>query len=586
MIPREVIDEIRSRSDIVELISEYVTLKRMRKNYVAICPFHQEKIPSFTVSPEKQIFYCFGCGAGGNAISFLMKMEGLSFPEAIRLMARKMGIALPQTSGPEIEEREVLYQIHEFAANYYHKILLHAPDARMARDYVHHRAFKEETVEKFRLGYAPLSWDSLFRTMVKEGYSSSLLEKAGLIIPRQEEGGYYDRFRHRLLFPIRDVGGRVIAFGGRTLDESLPKYLNSPETLIYSKGKCLYALETAREGLRREKKAIVVEGYTDALALHQEGIVNTVASLGTALTDSQAQLLRRYVEEAILIYDVDTAGVAATLRGLDVLVEADLKVKIVTLTSAKDPDEFIKLKGGEEFRRLLSGAQNLVDYKINLIGLQTPERSIERKEQIIRELIPTLAKMPRLARSEYQRILAEKLRIDENLLEIEMRKQLATTGKVLPLPVVEEEWVLASWERNFLTVLMTDENCLRRVKQELSLDNVMNPEVKKVLTILYRLMDQKEPVDPGRVLMEVEEEKIRKALTRGLMLSIEEEMNREKVVEGSLRKIKFQSLEWRKNQLQVEINEAERKGDTAKLYELLLEKQKIIRELNSDIINL
>lgn len=567
----------------MELISEYVTLKKTGKNYVALCPFHPEKTPSFTVSPGKELFYCFGCGAGGNSINFLMKIEGLNFSEAIRLLSRKLGIPLPQTFDQKDEEREVLYRIHEFAANYYHQFLLNSPEAQIAREYVKKRILKEETVEKFCLGYSPSSWDSLYKTMVKEGYSPSALEKAGLIIRRPEGDGYYDRFRHRLIFPIRDVGGRVIAFGGRALDDSSPKYLNSPETLIYNKGEGLYALDAARESLRREKKAIVVEGYIDALTLHQEGIVNTVASLGTALSDQQAKLLRRYVEEAILIYDTDSAGVAATLRGLDILVEADLNIKIVTLPSSKDPDEFIRQRGGEEFRQLLLTAQNLVDYKINLVGRQTLERSVERKEQVIRELIPTLVKMRRIARSEYQRILAEKLQIDENLLEIEIRKQLVVTGKVPPLPV-EEEWAIAPWEGDFLVALMTDENCLSRVKQELDLDTVMNPEVRKILSILYRLLENKKSVEPGRVLIEIED-KIRKSILRSLMLGIEE-LNREKVIEGSLEKIKLQNWEWRNHQLQTEINEAEKKGETDKLHHLLMEKQKLIHNFGAGSIKL
>jgi len=357
----EIIQRIKDATDIVSVVGEYVALKKAGNSYKGLCPFHSEKSPSFMVSASRNSFHCFGCGKGGNVITFIMEMEKMPFPEALRLLADKANIVLPkpQEDQRDLEAekaRERMQAINEFAGNFFHERLL-SPDGQTARDYFKGRGFAKEDAVKYHIGFAPAGWESLKMAGQKAGFSPSELLSAGLIVHNSEKNSDYDKFRNRLMFPVKDNYGRIIAFGGRTLsNEAGPKYLNSPETLLFKKSECLYLLDMAREAIRQKGCVLVVEGYFDALALHHFGLENAVATLGTALTPQHGRLLKRYTTEVVFSYDADTAGQAAVLRGFEPLIQAGLNIRVLVMPDAKDPDEYLQKHPKEEFEAMVEKA--------------------------------------------------------------------------------------------------------------------------------------------------------------------------------------------------------------------------------------
>ena len=423
IIPQNSIEDVRHASDIVDVVSDYVSLKKKGHNLFGLCPFHTEKTPSFSVNPERQIFHCFGCGAGGNVFTFIMQEEGVNFPEAVRLLARRAGIVIPEPDemdDSERQEREVLYYCNELAMKFYQEQLF-SPTGKEALDYLHARDFDDEAIRRFGLGYAPSQWDALLKFVQAKHIAPEKLEQAGLLNPRKE-GGYYDRFRHRVMFPILNLSEKPIAFGGRTLleDKKTPKYVNSPETPIYHKSNVLYGLHLARDAIRDAGEAIFVEGYTDVMRLHLAGVKNVVATSGTALTALQARLIRRYTQQVTLLYDSDTAGAAATLRGADVLVEHGLEVRVAELAEGEDPDSFVQKNGAEAVRERVAAALPLLDFK----AVQIPQAAgrLDKRERI-QSLVETIAKVQDgLQRQELVHHYAEKMKIDEELLWEEVRR--------------------------------------------------------------------------------------------------------------------------------------------------------------------
>jgi DNA primase len=424
----ELLEQIRRESDIAGLISQHVTLKKSGQNYVGLCPFHTEKTPSFTVSPAKQVFHCFGCHEGGDAFKYVMKMEGLSFPQAVRSLAEKLGIKLTsEKSGgtePEQEEKQQLLRLHQEALDFYHSILLKHSEAQPARDYLKHRGVRLETIKAFRLGFALPSWNALETALCKKGWTVSLLEKAGLIISREENQSgkkrYYDRFRNRLLFPILDLQDRVCGFGGRTLDDNAgPKYLNSPETLIFNKRRLLYGLEKARESIHKTGFLVVVEGYFDVITAHQAGIKAVVGTLGTALTETHLHLIKRFTPKVKLVFDPDTAGVKATLRLVELIAPSSLSAEVIQLPQGQDPDSFIRSGGKDAFTSTLMTNVALMDFALEQY-LSDPEAGlIDGKRRIIQSFLPAIQKIPSpIERSHYLKRLAEGLQVNEqDLLE-------------------------------------------------------------------------------------------------------------------------------------------------------------------------
>ena len=361
-----IIDEVRQSNDIVDVISQYVHLKRSGRNYFGLCPFHNEKSPSFSVSPDKQIFHCFGCGVGGNVFSFLSKIENISFIEAVQNLASRANIALPTLENNADSAKEELkakvYKVNEFAAEFYHQNL-YKPEAKPGQEYVKKRKLSNETHKSYRIGFSG-KFDELYKALKQEGFQEKEILESGLV-NKNENGKYIDRYRNRLMFPICDVRGRVIAFGGRVLDDSKPKYINSPENVVYSKGRHLFGLNVAKKG--DLKKILIVEGYMDVISLHQRGITNVVAALGTALTQNQGWLLRRNSEQVILGFDSDGAGQTAILRSIEILQNMGCDMRILQMEGAKDPDEYIIKYGNARFQALMDKAISLVEYKVKIL---------------------------------------------------------------------------------------------------------------------------------------------------------------------------------------------------------------------------
>jgi len=428
LIPEEKISETRNAADIVDVISDAVSLKRSGKNYMGLCPFHSEKTPSFTVSPDKQIFHCFGCGTGGNVFSFLMKHEGLTFPEAVRLLAQRYGVSIPRrpmtaAQKDRLDERQQLVTANRMAADFYRRSLRRGPGSEAARRYLEKRKLTRETIEHFGIGYAPDGWDNLLRQLKHERIPEALIEKCGLAIPRKNSSGYYDRFRDRIMFPIGDLRGNTIGFGGRVMGDGLPKYLNSPETPLYNKSRSLYGLHLARSDCRANAAVFVVEGYFDLIALHQHEVRNVVATLGTALTFEHARRLRGLIGEGgrvILVFDSDEAGMRAAIRGIEVFDKEQVNVHVLVLESGHDPDSFVFRHGAEAFRQAAENAQPAILFLLET-AIEQHGSSIEGTLRVIEEMtLPLAAVSDAMERSLYVKRVAERLGIDE----IDVRQKL------------------------------------------------------------------------------------------------------------------------------------------------------------------
>ncbi len=390
--PENFITELVERSDIVDVVSGYVRLsKRSGSNLFGLCPFHSEKTPSFSVSPDKQIYHCFGCGKGGGVINFIMEIENLSFPEAVELLARRAGMPLPeQTDRVQDRKRERMLSLNKEAARFFYEQLA-APSGQPGRDYLLRRQIGRRTAVNFGIGFAPDSWDSLKTAMGAKGFSDFELLDAGLV-RRGKNGGFYDTFRNRLMFPVIDVRGNVIGFSGRILGDGEPKYMNSPETLVFNKSRNLFALNLAKKS--KSGYIILSEGNIDVVSLHQAGFDSAVASLGTSLTPEQARLLSRYTSQVIIAYDNDGAGLKASQRAIGILEKLDLRVKVLRMTGAKDPDEFIKNKGPEAFRKLLEESENQIDYRLRAVTDKYDLSRDEEKVEFLREATDLVAKLP------------------------------------------------------------------------------------------------------------------------------------------------------------------------------------------------
>ena len=432
-IPEEKVQEILERVSIEQIISRYVSLKQQGQNYLGLCPFHSEKTPSFSVNPSKGLFYCFGCGAGGSVITFLMKAENYTFVEAAEFLASQAGILLVDNKlinkiDKKVDrEKNFLIEINTLAQKYYHYLLLESPKGKKVLEYLEKRGVSHNTIREFGIGYSLEDWDSLINFMRKRNIQPSTLEKVGLVSPSTgSKSGYYDRFRQRIIFPIYDLNGLVIGFGGRIVDDTLkaPKYLNTSETKIFQKGKgkFLYGMNIARDEIRRKDLVILVEGYMDVIAAHQNGIKNAVASLGTAFTADQAGMLRRYTENVVIAYDADEAGQKATLKGLSVLHESGCKVKILTLPDKSDPDDYIRKHGPEKFlHNLQNQAVPLIEYKLKVAIQKNNLDTIEGKKKILDFIIEDLKGINSLVEREYYiRLVSNKLGATEQVIAAEI----------------------------------------------------------------------------------------------------------------------------------------------------------------------
>lgn len=457
-IPEDKVSEIKHAADIIDVISEFVILKKAGKNYLGLCPFHSENAPSFTVSPEKQIFYCFGCTVGGNVFSFLMKYQNISFPEAAGMLAKRHGIDIPMHDmSPEqksrISERESLLDINRRAMDFFRQRLLLDKSDNQAMRYLQGRGLEKEIIDDFYLGYAPAGWDNLVHFFAKKNVPLSLVEKAGLIVARKKQDGFYDRFRDRIIFPIFDVSMQVVGFGGRVMDDSMPKYLNSPETPVYNKRRSLYGMHRAKNHCRENDTVYIAEGYFDLLSLHQHGIKNAVATLGTALTTSHIQVIKGCAGRVVLVYDSDEAGISAAIRSVGMFLEAEMDARIVVLPKGYDPDSYLFEFGHESFLEAAASARSLMhflmDSAIEKHGLAT-----DGKIRVISELKEPLASInDSLERSLYIKELAERLGVDEEailekVMEISARNAGKTTHVRWPNKKIHGYHLAANREKN------------------------------------------------------------------------------------------------------------------------------------------
>jgi len=430
-IPEEILENVRMRADIVQVISDYVHLQKKGKNYVGNCPFHQESAPSFTVTPEKDMFYCFGCSAGGNVFKFIMLQHNVTFPEAVKMLGDRFGVAVPDGYTPQVRERlrreEKAWKINALARDYFHDALIKSPGGAIARDYLSRRGITREVINDFKLGFALPAWDDLIKAMQGSGFGVRELLEVGLAVSGERKT--YDRFRSRLMFPITDALGRVVGFGGRVLDDGLPKYLNTPETDHFSKGRVLYGLDRARQAVRDTGYLVITEGYMDTIAAHQFGITNTVAALGTSLTREHGRLLMNYASEIIIAFDADAAGVAASLRGLDILQELGCRVRVLTLPEGKDPDEFLRARGPGDFRVQIEQATPLVEYRLKQ-AMAKHGNTPFNKEAVLGEILPVLAAMnSELERSEGVKLVSSRLYTGYHVIADELKRFSALQRK-------------------------------------------------------------------------------------------------------------------------------------------------------------
>ncbi len=555
---QEQIEEVRSRSDIVDVIGSYVRLKRSGSGYVGLCPFHNEKSPSFSVSPSRQMYKCFGCGVGGNVITFLMEYENYTFPEAMEHLAQRAGIELPKqelTSREKQQEslRASLLEVNKKAARYYYGVLK-SSRGTLGYEYLRGRGLTDETILRFGLGYAGQGGGELYRYLKQEGYDDRILQESGLF--KMEERGVYDKFWNRVMFPIMDVNNRVIGFGGRVMGDGKPKYLNSPETKIFDKSRNLFGLNYAKKG--RHKNIILCEGYMDVIALHQAGFTNAVASLGTAFTEQQANLLRRYTSEVLLTYDSDGAGVKAAMRAIPILRRAGINGKVVHMEPYKDPDEFISNLGAKEFAQRMDKAQNSFFFEIQILEREYSMADPEQKTQFIHEMARKLLVFEdKIQRDNYQEALAAQY----NIRIEDLKRLVIRYGNQMPEGYQEamedrnrrqrrgnspepEKGILYSY-RLLLSWLIEEPELYGQIKDTITPQDFMDGQYRTVAELLYRQLEEGEVI-PARIISHFQEAEEQNAVAAMFQTNLKGELTlpeREKAVNELVMKIKEYSLE-------------------------------------------
>ncbi|MEW6075993.1 MAG: DNA primase [Candidatus Omnitrophota bacterium] len=580
-IPDYIVETVLSRVNIVEVISEFIPLKRAGRNFRALCPFHQEKTPSFMVSTDKQIYHCFGCGAGGNVFNFLMQFERVEFPEAVEALAKKAGIAIPENLSFAAKEPSgvtvQLQKASEAAASFYENNLS-IPLGSHAREYLLKRGIPQEAIKAFRIGFAAEKWDALITHLRNKGVNLSLMEKAGLVVPK-EGGGYYDRFRNRIIFPIFDIKAKVIGFGARVLDTSLPKYINSPETPLYIKGKNLYGLWLSKDAIRDLDAAVVVEGYLDFISAFQAGVRNVVASSGTALTAEQARLIKRYTHNVVMVYDGDASGQIATIRALDIFVEEDMQVRVVTLPQGYDPDLFIRKNGIERFKALIANAQPLFDYKMSVLKSRYNFDDIEGKEKICSEMLPTIQKFRRpVVKSEYFKKLAQELKVKEEALLQEAG--LFHAGKEYQRatpPFLAAQKSIHPIEKFLIKLMLEEDTIIAELKDKLEPDDFQDERTAKIVALMFDCVAQGKGIEPSKLLTHLGDAESTRLLCESTFLPDISGEKREKILADCVQRLKAKKLTSKRQRLLEEIKDAQESGDEERLHTLIAELDGLIK---------
>ncbi len=561
LYPEPFIREVREANDITEVISNYVSLKKSGSNYKGLCPFHSEKTPSFMVSPSKQIFHCFGCGEGGDVFRFLMQYENRAFPDAVRALAQRCGKPLPTVERSPREaaqhrERERIFEMNTMAADFFVKT---RATSEKANAYLRGRGVSETVLSTFSIGYAPDSWDSLYPRLRKEGFRESEMERAGLVLRRKQGSGWYDRFRHRIMFPIADTYDRIVGFGGRVLDDTLPKYLNSPETPVFDKGTTLYGLHAAGQSIRKLDYAVLVEGYMDVVTAHQYGIRNIVATLGTSLTAGHIRRLRRYSRNLALFFDADTAGAKAAARCFDLCVPAGMKIKVVTLPPGEDPDSFIRAAGKEGFAKRMAQAEPLMDFMIAQVRCQELPRGLEGKVAAAERLSPLLAAIPNPVEQElYLQKVAAMLEIEAQVLKKGLRTSPRGAprgaGKQPTRPTAPTESI-PRLEGQFVGHLVNHPDLIPEVREAISPNLFGHGGLRSFVQRLFTLPPQDAP---GRTTLSgmLAEDAALTAEIRRYAIEEREPFD----LKGSVQRLELEHLKRQRKKLQSEVSLAEKEG--------------------------
>ena len=580
-----IIEEVRQSNDIIEVISQYVHLKRKGRSYFGLCPFHNEKSPSFSVSPDKQIFHCFGCGVGGNVITFISKIEGLGFKETIEVLAERAKIELPIDNNADNSKEELkakVYKVNAYAAEYYHKRLFESR-SKMGQEYVKQRKLNMETIESYKIGFSG-NFDELYKELRKQGFHDEEILESGLV-NKTDNGKYIDRYRNRLMIPIFDVRNRVIGFGGRVLDDSKPKYINSPENIVYSKGRNLFGLNVAKKG--DIKKLLIVEGYMDVISLHQRGITNVVAALGTALTPQQGWLLRKNTEQVILGFDSDGAGQTAIMRAMEVMQNMGCDIRILQMTGAKDPDEYILKYGSARFQKLLDEAISLIEFKVKILKQNLNLENAGDKIKFLNEIAKLFSKIDNTIEQEiYIEKIADGYNISKeaifgqvNKLQYANKKDEKVLEKAKPVIVKREKkenYVSSEVQRRektIISMIVNTPEMYNKIKENISVEDFKDEENKEILSKIYEKCEQND-VNVNSIL-NLLDENIQNKLTE-IMTEDYGITDSNKAFEDIKLKYQREKLEKRRDELLEKIeNEIDKE-----------EKNKLGQELNSIILKL
>ena len=585
----EILEEVRQSNDIVNIISQYVALKRSGRNFFGLCPFHNEKSPSFSVSPDKQIFHCFGCGVGGNVYTFLTKIEGISFKEAVEILAEKANIQLPQMETGEDSSREELkakvYKVNEFAAEYYHKNLYN-PASKIAQEYIKKRKLNNQTLINYKIGYSG-KFDELYKALKAEGFKEAEILESGLV-NKNERGTYIDRYRNRLMIPICDVRGKVIAFGGRVLDDSKPKYINSPENVVYSKGRHLFGLNVAKKG--DTKKLLIVEGYMDVISLHQRGVTNVVGALGTALTEQQGWLLRKNAEQIILGFDADGAGQTAIVRAMEILQNMECDIRVLQMQGAKDPDEFIIKYGAGKFNMLLDQAISLLEFKVKILK---KDLNLENTNDKIKFLNATAKLLSQIDNSMEKEIyidnIAKKYNISKEAIYGQVNKLIYANQKeekkaenktaenrtvVVKKETQEIPENIKQRENTIMSILLDcDKNTFEKIKNRIKAEDFMYEPNKEIAIKLYEQTENGESNINALINEFSEEVKNHITMIMAYDFGIQD---KEKAIEDILNSYEKEKLNSRKMDI---LSKIEQEKDPSERKKLELELSQIINSL-------
>ncbi|MBI4430259.1 MAG: DNA primase [Candidatus Omnitrophica bacterium] len=583
----QTIEQVQQASDIVSVIQEYVQLKRAGRNFKACCPFHKEKTPSFIVSPDRQTYHCFGCSIGGDVFDFLMRIDGLNFVEALRHLAGKAGIDLPEASPGEAQStsrREKLLQIYELAVRFFRAHYSDDVQGKPAREYMASRQFDPKILEEFGVGFAPPSQRKLFEGLRKKGVPEEDVLASGLVT-RSQYGNVIDLFRGRVMFPIANAQGKIVGFGGRVMNDELPKYINSPESDIFKKRRELYALHRAKRYVDRDDPfLIVVEGYLDVMRLHAAGVRNAVGTLGTALTEEHARILKRYVKEIVLVFDGDRAGEDAALRGLEVFLVEGMSVKVVAMPAGFDPDDFVRDRGGEEFKRLVQAGEDIFSFKLKLLMKRHNHREARGLMTITTEMVSTLAMIPNAVLVDrYVKQLSVVLGVDEQSIQLELAKVHDKLSARFKANEPEEETPSTPLSKNpfqaeyaIISLIAEDEALAHQARDVLSGNDFLSREVAEVFDRIQARLAENQSVSARAVLHWDISPALKSYLSAHLYahLSLEE---KNRALEHCIQQLKQKLRQDRASEIRRKIREAEMKGDHDQVAALVREFQELTR---------